>query len=240
MAKIDCLPDKKVIETDETQTILQALLEAEIPHTHVCGGNAYCSTCRVMILDGIHHCSTPTSAEKALAKRLEFPFHVRLACQTRVSGDISIRRMVLDNEDIDFVENQFSTLAAGSRKSVAVLFATIRGGANFDEVNFHYDMVYIMSRYFHRMHRVVSQYGGVIDNYMGFWLMALFGLETSDRNAERAVWAGLEMLQAVQDLNANLETLSYSPLTLNIGIHYGPAVLVPVNPNRPTMLSAVG
>lgn len=240
MVKIKCFPDQREVEIEQTQTILEALLEAEISHTHVCGGRAYCSTCRVMILDGIQHCSPPTNAEKALAKQLDFPFHVRLACQTKVSGEVSIRRLVLDNEDIDFIENQFSVNSVGTRKTVAVLFATLRGGMTFDEVNFYYDMIYIMSRYFQRMHRVVNQYGGVIDNYMGPWFLAIFGLENVELAAERAVWAGLEMLQTVQDLNDYLTKLSYPPLKLSIGIHYGPAVLVPVDSVRSKMLNPIG
>lgn len=86
----------------ESDTILDALVAEEIPHTHVCGGNAYCSTCRVIILDDNQHCSRPIAVEKALAKKLDFPVHIRLACQTRISGDVSIRRLVLNDEDIDY------------------------------------------------------------------------------------------------------------------------------------------
>jgi adenylate cyclase len=55
--------------------------------------------------------------------------------------------------------------------------------------------------------------------------------------AERAVWAGLEMLKAVKELNAFLEQLSYQPLNLSIGIHYGEAVLVPVDSNKPNFVT---
>jgi len=53
MAKINSLPDQRYIEINESDTVLEALLADGIDHTHVCGGNAYCSTCRIMILDGI-------------------------------------------------------------------------------------------------------------------------------------------------------------------------------------------
>jgi adenylate cyclase len=241
MSKINCLPDKRSIEINKSDTVLETLLANGIEHTHVCGGNAYCSTCRIMILDGVQNCSPPTSAERALAKKLDFPVHVRLACQTKVTGDVAIRRMVIDNEDIDILEGQLATGAVNSDRNVALLVATIRGANNFDEVNFHYDIVYIMSRYFHRVQKVVDQYGGIIPNIMGVKVMAVFGFEkNSSLAAERAVWAGLELLKTIAELNIFLKKLSYNPLNVSIGIHYGAAVLIPIDPSKPNVLTPLG
>jgi adenylate cyclase len=240
MAKISCLPDKKCLEINESDTVLAALLANGIEQTHVCGGNAYCSTCRIMILDGIQNCSTPTSAERVLAKKLDFPVHIRLACQTKVSGDVSIRRMVIDTEDIDIVEEQLTNGAIANDRPVALLVATIRGATNFDEVNFHYDIIYIMTRYFHRMQKVIGQYGGIIPNYMGVKILAIFGVDRDDLSVEKAVYAGLDMLKAIAELNAYLEQLSYRPLNLSIGIHYGTTVLIPVDATRPNILTPLG
>lgn len=240
MAKITCLPDNQFVEIDKAQTVLEALLASEIPHTHVCGGNAYCSTCRIAILNGSQNCSSPTSAERALAKKLDFPIHIRLACQTKVSGDVTIRRMVLDNDDIDIVEGELSKDSIGNEKTVAILFAAIRGATNFDEVNFPYDIVYIMSRYFHGINKTISQYGGATNNYMGGSVMAVFGLKNSDAIAERAVWASLEILEFVKALNVRLKQLSYNPLKVSIGVHYGSVVLVSVDPAKPEVVTPIG
>ncbi len=246
MAKINSLPDQRYIESNESDTVLESLLAGGIDHTHVCGGNAYCSTCRIMILDGIQNCSPPTNAERALAKKLELPVHIRLACQTRVSGDVTIRRMVIDNEDIDIVEGQLAQGAIANDQPIAILVATIRGATNFDEVNFHYDIIYIMSRYFNQMQKVVGDYGGIIPNFMGVRLLAVFGIDKAETNQtdlmtiERAVWAGLDMLKAITELNIYLAQLSYRPLNLSIGIHYGTAVLVPVDPSKPNIITPLG
>ena len=42
----------KTIEISQNQTILELALANEIPMTHACGGNARCSTCRIMIIEG--------------------------------------------------------------------------------------------------------------------------------------------------------------------------------------------
>ncbi|MEM1368643.1 MAG: 2Fe-2S iron-sulfur cluster-binding protein, partial [Cyanobacteria bacterium P01_H01_bin.15] len=86
MPEIFTVPDKKSVNADPAQTILDAMVDGDIPITNACGGQAHCSTCRVMVLDGIDHCSAPTDAERALAKKLQLPVHVRLACQTSISG----------------------------------------------------------------------------------------------------------------------------------------------------------
>jgi adenylate cyclase len=241
MSKISCLPDQRSVEINKSDTVLDALLANGIEQTNVCGGNAQCSTCRIMILEGGKNCSTPTDIEKALSKQLDFPVHVRLACQTKVTGDISIRRLVIDNEDIDILESQIATGAVSSNRDVALLFATIRGATNFDEVNFHYDIVYIMSRYFHRVQKVTKQYGGIIPNVMGTKVMAVFGAEeNSSLAAERAVWAGLELLKAIEELNVFLKKLSYNPLNVSIGIHYGTAVLIPIDVNSSNIQTPLG
>ncbi len=238
MPKITCLPDQQTLEVAPTDTILQSLLKADIPHAHVCGGNAYCSTCRVMILQGIEECSPPTTAERTLNRKLEFPIHVRLACQTKVQGDVTLRRLVLDSGDLDIVDAQLATGATGQQKTVALLFATLKGAADFDEINFPYDLIYILGRYFHCMNQVIERYGGVVHNYMGVWFLAVF--QDGVQPASRAVWASLEMLEALEELNSSLERLSYRPLSLNLGVHYAPTVLVPVDPRRPDRLTVVG
>ncbi|MDX2272028.1 MAG: adenylate/guanylate cyclase domain-containing protein [Cyanobacteriota bacterium] len=244
MPTINCSPDNIVVEASPYQTILQSLLSQEIRHVHACGGNAICSTCRVMILDGIENCTIMTPSEKVLAEKLDLPVHIRLACQTKVKGDISIQRLVIDNEDIEVVKNQVAVGSIGTKKTVAILSASIRGLTNFDEVNFPYDMIYTLGRYYYRMKSVIHQHGGVINGYMGLRLSALFGIDQpqkkSDSSVEKAIRAGLEMIESVNELNETLQQLSYRKISLSIGIHYGSAVLIYVDPHDSTKIVAVG
>jgi adenylate cyclase len=244
MAQVSCLPDNQIVPINPGETILEALTTAEIPITHVCGGQAYCSTCRLMLLEGIENCTPPTNAEVALAKSLDFPFHVRLACQTKVTGgNVSVRRLILDQEDISIVDHQFVSKLSGNRKLVALLVARIRGTHDFDEVNFPYDVFYVMSRYFQSANQIISKHGGTTNSYLGTTLVATFGLE-NDANpqefTERAVWAGLEMLKAVKGLNEFLSQLSYSPISLSLGIHTGPVVLVGMDMQNQQLVMPIG
>ena len=79
--------NEKAVEVDAATTVLQASLQNGIPHTHVCGGNAKCSTCRILILVGLEHCCPRNEKEQKMADRRNFSLNVRLACQTTIRGD---------------------------------------------------------------------------------------------------------------------------------------------------------
>ena len=102
MALIHYLPDKIEFEANEGETILMAALRAGIAHAHLCGGSARCSTCRVIILEGLENCTPRNAEEQGIADMLRFDPKVRLACQTVVTGNVKLRRLVTDIlEDVE-------------------------------------------------------------------------------------------------------------------------------------------
>jgi adenylate cyclase len=246
MLRIYYLPDQRLVETDQVYTLLDASLEAGIPHTHVCGGNARCSTCRVMILEGQEHCSPRTPAEQELANQLGLDSAVRLACQTAIAGEgsITLRRLSLDAEDLALFFDQASGKIAprmlGVEKQVAILFADIRGFTTFSEALPPYDVIYVLNRYFQRMAQVINRHGGTINVYMGDGLMALFGVDNPDRAIEQAIRAGVEMLAAVEDLNPSLEMLYQHRLRIGIGVHYGGIVIGTIGDPKSPKMTAIG
>ncbi|EKQ69367.1 family 3 adenylate cyclase [Leptolyngbyaceae cyanobacterium JSC-12] len=240
------LPDHRLVEVDLVSTLLEVSLEAGIPHTHVCGGNARCSTCRVVILEGQEYCAPRTPAEQELATQMGFEPRVRLACQTAIAqqGKIALRRLSLDAEDMALFFDQASgkivSRLLGQEKSVAILFADIRGFTAFAEALPPYDVIYVLNRYFQRMAQVINRHSGTINIYMGDGFMALFGVENPDRAVERAVRAGVEMLAAVEDLNPSLEMLYQRRLKIGIGIHYGDTVIGTIGDPESPQMTAIG
>ena len=225
---IDYLSDRKEIEVANNATILETSLNAGIPHAHACGGHARCSTCRVLIMDGLDQCLPRNSAEQRLAQRLHFSSNIRLACQTKIGGDVKLRRLVLDAEDIELTSQIKAGAIGGSvgqEKKVAILFSDIRGFTTFSEHNLPYDIVHVLNRYFHEMGQVIHNNGGYIDNYMGDGILALFGVDDPTEAAFRAVKAGLEMLEALKNLNPYVEAVYQTKFKIGIGIHYGEVVV---------------
>src|SRR5688572_10025915 len=77
---------EKPIPVRKGQTILDAALESGIPHFHACGGNAECSTCRIIVMEGSEYLTPINDKEQRLRNIVPFPPKIRLACQTGVTA----------------------------------------------------------------------------------------------------------------------------------------------------------
>lgn len=229
MPHISYLPDGRIFEAESGDTILQTSLKNGIPHTHVCGGNARCTTCRVVILEGVANCSAPRNdKEQVLADRLHFTPFIRLACQTKIQGDMKVCRLVLDDEDIELVDQmkvRTNNSFVGEEKMITILFADIRGFTTFAERQLPYDVIHVLNRYFHLMGQVIATNNGRIDNYMGDGLLAVFESDDPAESAHNAVKAGLGMLAAMAGLQPYLERTYGQNLEIGIGIHCGLVVM---------------
>lgn len=244
MPRIHYLTDDKVVETNSSRTILDSSLKSGIQHVHVCGGYARCSTCRVLVLKGLENCRERNNLERTLADRLNFSPNIRLACQTTLNGDITVRRLVLDAEDITLT-SQLQNGAprqtfVGQEQEVAILFADIRGFTTFAESQLPYDVVHALNRYFFEMGEVISRNGGYIDNYMGDGLMALFGVDEGTDAPLRAVKAGYEMVQAMEHLKPYMMATYKTELEIGVGIHYGTVVVGSIGSASHKKITAIG
>jgi adenylate cyclase len=222
------LPDEKEAKAAGKTTILEASLDSGISHVHVCGGKGRCSTCRVVVISGSERCSARQGVEAKMAARLNFGPQVRLACQTTVDGDVTVRRMVLDTLDIQLSNQIGPGLKLGSvgeEKDLAILFADIGEYTSFAESLPAYDVIHALRRYFVTMGRVIDAHGGRINDYVGDGIMALFGVDGRPDPVFRAVRAGLEMLWEVESLNPYLQAMYRRKFNIRIGVHYGAVVV---------------
>jgi adenylate cyclase len=228
MALIHFLPDDRKIEAIEGETILLAALRAGIMHAHLCGGSARCSTCRVIIVEGLENCAPRNAEEQSIADMLEFAPKVRLACQTVVTGDVKLRRLVTDIlEDVDLTGlyvKGVEPCSIGVEKYILILFSDIRGFTPFAESLLPYDVIHVLNLYFQKVGEVIGRHGGVINNYMGDGFMALFEADDPAEGALRAVTAGLDLLDAVHKLEPYLQQLYHKSFQIRIGLHFGQVV----------------
>src|SRR3954471_13308795 len=228
MPTVTYVIDHRKAAIEPHETILRASLRAGVPHAHACGGNARCSTCRVQIVDGLEACAPRTDKERELAERLRFAREVRLACQTTVSGDVTVRRLVLDQTDLELIvraEGPEAVEPIGEERSLAIMFADIRGFTPFAEPLLPYDVVHALNRYYDEVGRVIAEHEGHIDNYMGDGLLAVFGMERPVHSARRAVAAARAMIAAVERLKPYFEAVYGRSFDIGIGIHYGDVIV---------------
>ncbi|AOP34706.1 adenylate cyclase [Leptospira tipperaryensis] len=213
-------------ENSTPQSLLEISLANGIPHTHACGGNARCSTCRVLVLENPSNLSEPQQKEKDLSQKKGFPESVRLACQAKVLGDVRVRRIVLDDEDYNLTIPGSATIS-GEEKEIAILFSDIRDFTSFSESHLPYDVIHILNRYFYKMGDIVLKHGGKIDKYIGDGLMALFGVDggSAEEVCISALRAAKEMELELYSLNEYLKSHFHISFRIGVGVHYGSCIL---------------
>ncbi|MDI4232737.1 adenylate/guanylate cyclase domain-containing protein [Bradyrhizobium sp. Arg237L] len=218
------------IQVADGQTLLEASIQNRIPHHHQCGGQARCTTCRVRILDGLTHVSARTPLEERVASERGWDEFTRLACQTRVHGDLVARRLLQSPQDIVVLDLDELGAPSGVEErelEVAVLFCDIRNFTSQTEKSLPYDVVYFLNSHFAAAAEVVLNNNGFIDKYIGDGLLAIFGIR-GERPAvacRNAVRAAIAMQDAAQRLSPMFERDLNISLRLGIGVHFGPVIL---------------
>ena len=91
------------------------------------------------------------------------------------------------------------------RRLVSVLFADLVGSTNLAEGRDPEEVRDLLSRYFETARETIERYGGLVEKFIGDAVMAVWGTPAAhEDDAERAVRAALELLEAVETLGADV------------------------------------
>jgi class 3 adenylate cyclase/tetratricopeptide (TPR) repeat protein len=109
------------------------------------------------------------------------------------------------------------------RKVVSVLFCDLVGFTAASEAADPEDVRARIRPYHRRLREEIEGYGGTVEKFVGDAVMAVFGAPVAhEDDAERAVRAGLRILEAIVELNESEPALS---LQVRVGINTGEAVV---------------
>lgn len=112
---------------------------------------------------------------------------------------------------------------SGQRRFVSVLFADLVGFTTFSESRDPEEVRGMLTRYFDRSREVIESFGGEIDKFIGDAVTAFWGAKTAQEDdAERAVRAALELVDAVEALG---EELDIPELAVRAGVLSGEAAV---------------
>jgi adenylate cyclase len=236
--------DGTTVSATAGTSLLDVSRAAGIPHMSVCGGRARCSTCRTLVTDGGENLTEPTDAERTLLTRLNADHSIRLACQARLRGDVSIRPLIQPQAAAS-VPRRTDPLGWGVEREIAVLFLDIRGFSRISEKSLPYDIVFILNSLFGEVGGAVERNRGYIDKFMGDGMMALFGLDSSPAEASReALRAAIAAQEATAKAMRMLTQHLHEPLRIGIGIHIGNVVVGRIgrtsDQTSPSRLTAIG
>ena len=102
---------------------------------------------------------------------------------------------------------------------MTVLFCDLVGFTAASEAADPEDVRARIRPYHARLRQEIERYGGTVEKFVGDAVMAVFGAPVAhEDDAERAVRAGLRILEAIEELNEADPTLS---LQVRIGINTG-------------------
>ncbi|MFI5225738.1 MAG: AAA family ATPase [Candidatus Limnocylindrales bacterium] len=101
---------------------------------------------------------------------------------------------------------QRSAAPIAERRVVSVLFADLVGFTAASEGRDAEETREVLNRYFELARDVIGRYGGTVEKFIGDAVMAVWGAPTAhEDDAERAVRAGLELVDAIHGLGPGME-----------------------------------
>ncbi|MEE4165896.1 MAG: adenylate/guanylate cyclase domain-containing protein, partial [Desulfocapsaceae bacterium] len=113
----------------------------------------------------------------------------------------------------------------GERKYITVMFVGIADNAALSENRAPEQVNRIIDDCFQILRNQIYSFGGVINQYRGDFVMALFGAPIAhEDHAARACHAALTIMRAIRDYRTELEKECSIPLALRIGLNTGKVV----------------
>jgi len=111
---------------------------------------------------------------------------------------------------------------AGGQCEVTILFADLRGFSTWAETSPAVEVVQGLNAYFTEMDRAIRAHGGLVLQFIGDEIEAVFGAPLADaRHADHAVAAALEMQSRLEAWNLIRRSTGERELQHGIGIHSG-------------------
>jgi adenylate cyclase len=110
----------------------------------------------------------------------------------------------------------------GEMTRATLLFSDLRNFTPFVESTHPKQVVAIINEYFDQMTEAIKAYGGLVLQYVGDEIEAVFGTPvTCSDHTDRAIMAALEMRERLTLLNQRFIEKGFKPLRHGIGIHTG-------------------
>lgn len=147
---------------------------------------------------------------------------IRAEAVTRAELSRFLSRAVADA----VINGETEDLRQSRLAEVSCLFVDIRGFTPLAERESPQETVSMLNDFFSAMAAVVFRHEGNLDKFIGDCVMAVWGPPSSHPDdASRALRAGLEMQEAVSELNERRVAQGKAPIEVGIGINTGQAVV---------------
>jgi adenylate cyclase len=221
-------------------SILEASRWTGIEHMSMCGGRGRCSTCRVLVTDGLERLPAPNLAERKTLAWIGAYEGVRLACQVRPRENIGV--VPLLSADGDKARLLPAPIAISEEHEIAALFVDLRNSTKLADGRLPYDALFVIDCYIAAVVQAAESNGGQVTSIAGDGLMCFFGADCDPATAcRRAVFALRDLWESLAALSLEFEIAFDFPLRFGAGCHLGLAIVGTVaGRHRAQFLGEVG
>jgi adenylate cyclase len=137
------------------------------------------------------------------------------------------------------LKNPDSVKLGGSLQTITVLFADLQGFTTLSEHTEPEDLLHLLNSYHNFMTKVIWQYGGTIDKFLGDGVMALYNTPVpQEDHIARAVKTVLHMQDEIYWFWQEIP--EHHRIKINFGIHTGKAIVGNVGSENLMDFTAVG
>ncbi len=87
---------------------------------------------------------------------------MRLACQTKVKGRVTLERMIRTSSEVSRLQLEKIAAGVAEERHLAILFCDMRNFTPFAERHLPYDVVHVLNRFFGVLGEPILMNDGVI------------------------------------------------------------------------------
>jgi adenylate cyclase len=168
----------------------------------------------------------------------------------RLAADLEMKNMfirqifgryVTDDVVQSLLETPEGLALGGEKRTVTVLMSDLRGFSTLAERLAPERVVELINIYLGAMAEVIGRYGGMIDEFIGDAILAVFGAPVwREDHARRAVACALSMQLAMDEVNARIRSLGVTKLEMGVGIHTGEVIVGNIGSTKRAKYGVVG
>lgn len=183
-------------------------------------------------------------------KRSQEELKRRMAEVRRLAADLEMKNMfirqifgryVTDDVVQNLLETPEGLALGGEKRTVTVLMSDLRGFSTLAERLAPERVVELINIYLGAMAEVIGRYGGMIDEFIGDAILAVFGAPVwREDHARRAVACALSMQLAMAEVNARVRSLGVTKLEMGIGVHTGEVIVGNIGSTKRAKYGVVG
>jgi len=168
-------------------------------------GRKFCGECAAPLAVLCPNCGTPNPPTVKFCGECATPLRPAETAAARLSAPARPSTAAVLGPAVPAPAEQTAAHVA-ERRLVSVLFADLVGFTPFAEERDAEEVRDTLSRYFELASDVIARYGGTVEKFIGDAVMAVWGAPTAhEDDAERAVRAGLELVDAVRALGPGIQ-----------------------------------